>query len=144
MALDEQEAELRGLPPEVGPGERISRFVRSRSQFAPEKQRVKRAAFMPSGEPLQLSVFRTENLTEDEVWNLAQHLATPPRARGDIGASAITAIGLSIDADDHPPRHANILGWSLLKEEQNLKALELERGAHLVMAPLDAQDEARG
>jgi len=51
--------------------------------------------------------------------------------RADIQARFILKMGLQIDPDDTPPRHANIFGWPELKEERKSMAQELAAKAAL-------------
>ena len=46
-------------------------------------------------------------------------------------ATTVRETGLTIDPDNDPPRHANILGWPEEKSEQKLIALELSESAKL-------------
>ena len=119
----------------VRPDEPLSRFILSKSHFSREKQRVKYGAFMPSSNG-ETSVFRTSNLTNNQIWNLGDtHVAQERRmqllGRGDIQASAVFEKGLKIAADNNPQRHANIKGWPGEKSERLLIATELAVNAAL-------------
>lgn len=125
----------------VAPAEPLARFLLSSSQFSKKNQRVKFQAFMPPAD-LRLSVFRIVELSEAEVWRLGeQHVARAAgktlHARADLAASAFTGQKLSIDADNAPVRHANVLGWATERSEQQLVAMELARLASLRVNPPD-------
>ena len=80
----------------------------------------------------RLSVFRTSGLQEHEIWALGESLrAQPLKGRADITAADVGETGLALDADDIPPRHANIVGWPDDHSAIELKALELSQRAHL-------------
>lgn len=80
----------------------------------------------------RLSVFRIFDLPENEVWRLGDVLRTePPLGRADIKVQAFTETGLTVEADNTPPRHANIVGWPNESSEIKLKALILAEKALL-------------
>ena len=73
---------------------------------------------------LELSVFRADNATAAEIWQIcAQHVDNQTtqriaKARGTCVASAMAHQGLYFDADAKPhPRHVNVIGWPNSKHE---------------------------
>ncbi len=119
----------------VLPGELLARYLLSRTQFSSQKRVVKSSAFMPppSGE---LSVFRTEGMDAEAVWELGERCVAGPQGRtlwgrADVLAGDVGEVGLTVDADDDPPRHANIVGWPEEKDAQKMLALELAERASL-------------
>jgi hypothetical protein len=79
-----------------------------------------------------LSVFRTSDLSETQVWKIGESIRPiPPAARADIRVCNVYDTGLTIDADDNPPRHANIVGWPEQDSAVKLKAIELAEKAQL-------------
>lgn len=83
-------------------------------------------------EDKRLSVFRVLGLDEHAIWVLGGSLRTQPLlGRADIAAATVRETGLALDADDIPPRHANITGWPDDNSAIKLKALELSERAHL-------------
>lgn len=83
-------------------------------------------------EDRRLSVFRISGLQENEVWSIGDSLrAQPLSGRADISAMSVLESGLLIDADDIPPRHANITGWPEEASAIKLKAIELAEKASL-------------
>jgi hypothetical protein len=78
------------------------------------------SGFMPYRN--QLSLFRTAGLTDSEVWQIAEQHVEPNRnksvrGRGDLDHHDLTPIlerfsELTLDFDDDPPGHVNLLGWT--------------------------------
>jgi len=90
---------------------------------------------MPPGD-LKLSVFQTKNLSEKNIWDIGErHVAQPRKktlyGRGDVTVASVQKIGLKIDPDNEPPRHAGIIGWPEGKSEQKSLAQELAEQASL-------------
>lgn len=124
----------------VAAAERLSRYLpRKKSVVSLANKRVKYSAFLPNSNG-RTSVYRTEALSEDEIWQLAATFVAPEigdvAARGDVSSEVLPSLGLSLDPDGVPhPRHANIIGWPGAKEAQKVKALVLESAAHFVARP---------
>ncbi len=117
----------------INPEEYLSRFLFSNSHFSKENQRVKYGAFLPAKNG-ETSVFRTSNLSDNQIWdlgerNVAQERKKPLLGRGDIRSSMVFESGLKIRPDNNPPRHANIIGWPEEKSKQKLIAIELAANA---------------
>jgi hypothetical protein len=92
---------------------------------------------MPNAKTLTASVFRVRHLSEDEIWEIGEVYVASPRGktlhgRADLNVRHVTSLGLRLDPDDHPPRHADIAGWPLEKDRQLLLAHELAAAASLV------------
>ena len=117
--------------------ETIARYITSKRWYSRKKNIVKPQAFMPP--PIhRLSVFRIDNLSETEIWKIGFNKViskmNPPRnlhGRADILALNILENNLQIEPDNIPPRHADIVGWPELKEEQKSIAQELAAKASL-------------
>lgn len=135
MASDAARGSPSCLPGTVAHSETICRFVCSRSNMSRENRRVKRTEFMPSGNPLAVSVFRITDLDDADVWKIARDsiVGRNVHGRGDLAASVVFGVGLTFDADDNPPRHANIIGWSGEKPDWMELALRLAEAARLVL-----------
>ena len=95
---------------------------------------------------LQLSVFRTQGLTEEEIWAIGQkeviEKAPTPKTlygRAEIIASDVKKVGLGLAPDDTPPRHTNIIGWPQVKSEQKLMALQLAEDALLKLHKIECK-----
>jgi len=118
------------------PYDPFARFICSRSQFAAERNIVKPAAFLPNAKDLQLSVFHTKLLSSRETWEIGRRfVATPTNrtiyGRADFKADCVDKVHLRLHLDNHPPRHANIVGWPSEKSEQKLIAIQLAAMAAL-------------
>ena len=125
------------LPDTVDEHEPLSRYLTSRSWFSRENDRVKNGAFMPP-QDLKLSVFRTQGLSDSRIWELGEEevikKAPTPKTlygRADIVPLIVKMVGLEVDPDNIPPRHANIARWPQEKSEQKLVALQLAEEATL-------------
>lgn len=93
-------------------------------------------AFLPRRGVRELSVFRTEGLTEAEIWELAGiHVKSDPKARAIVTSQTVVNCGLDVDPDNIPPRHANIVGWPAEKDAQMSYAVQLAELGTLVPGP---------
>jgi len=114
--------------------EDLSKFIFNKSQFSSSNKRVKYSVFIPPSNR-RLSVFRSTDLSENEVWEIGNAIGIERKltllARADIRVASVTKTGLEIDVDDIPPRHANIVGWPDEDSEIKLKAMELAENAQL-------------
>lgn len=83
----------------------------------------------------RLSVFRISGLSEAEIWDIGENVGRQRDkallGRADIEALPVYEVGLFIDPDDTPPRHANIIGWPDEDSAIKLAALELAKKAQL-------------
>ena len=125
------------IPKEINSQEIISRYLTSKRWYSSVNDIVKPQAFMPPPD-LKFSVYRTNNLSESEIWNIGlkkviANMSNPKTlyGRADIRALNILESNLQIEPDNTPPRHANIVGWPDLKEEQKSFAQELAAKASL-------------
>jgi hypothetical protein len=115
----------------VDAAEIFSRYIFSKNQYRASDKTVRHSAFMPPPDK-RLSVFRTSGMGEHAIWALGESLRLQTlKGRADIRAAAVEQTGLAIDADEIPPRHANIIGWPHDHSAIILKALELSQKAHL-------------
>lgn len=125
------------LPDFVGPRETIARFLMSSGHYS--GGRVRPNAFMPPTGTTELSVFRIDNLSPNDVWQIGEKIATARDRKlhgsGNLVASSIIELRLSIRPDNTPPRHANITGLPLRKEDCQDIALKLAEKATLVLRP---------
>ena len=124
--------------------ETLSRFIVQKSHFSRMNKRVKVQAFKPADptpeRPVrQLSVYRTANCSENEIWSIADEYVTtllpnkkPIFARGELKCKAVLEQDLLLDPDGYPhPRHSNIINWPEDEALREAKALELSRKAQL-------------
>jgi hypothetical protein len=118
----------------VEPHENLSRYLFSKNNFSQAKHIVRYTAFMPPPDK-RLSVFRTLDLPEATVWAIGDDVGRQRNktllGRGDIKAVAVHEVGLAIDPNDVPPRHANIIGWPDDDSAIKLTAIELAQRAEL-------------
>jgi hypothetical protein len=122
-----------GLPDLVGDDEELARFLPSKSQF--NAQMVKPAAFLPSANDHQTSVFRYGSEPRAALWALGdEHAAGNRTIHGAaiVAARDVRAALLDVLADEPPPRHAVISGWPWLDDDRDLqKAQQKERAAEV-------------
>lgn len=121
---------------DVEPNEPVARYLFHGSQIRPSNNTVKPSAFLPPADTLKTSVFRTKGLSDQEAWTLgARHVVGQNertiRGLAEVTVGAITRVGLGLEPDNRPPRHANIVGWSPEKSDRQLCALELAAAAVL-------------
>lgn len=116
--------------------ERLSRFVAMRDHYQSEKNEIRWRAFLPARNADNLSISRTEGLSEDEIWPFADGVvgAAAERtiiARGDFYRLDVERQGadgwrLRVRSNEPPPRHALILGWPPPAENEARKMLAQE------------------
>lgn len=101
----------------VSQEESLARYLTQRDHFSRPDNAVKPKAFMPPPD-LRLSVFRIAGLSTDAVWDIGQRevIDVLPQPRTLHGIAEIKALnvqenGLTVDPDNTPIRHANIVGW---------------------------------
>lgn len=106
-----------GLPERVQDEEPISRFLTQRSHF--NTTVVKPPAFIPNPKDGRLSVARHSTQPVEEAERMAKEEFNLPHAVGValLPAHAFREEGLDFDADDTPPRHANVVGWPWRRED---------------------------
>lgn len=79
-------------------------------------------------------MFFTRGLSDEQIWSLADRYVTAQAyGRAELTIAAVSEIGLRIDLDNRPPRHANIFGWPAEKSAQKLYALKLAEKSALVI-----------
>lgn len=115
------------LPDIIGDNEVTSYFLHFSDQF--RNGNVVFSTFFPRVDlnPHQLSVFRIDELTEPDIWNLGnEHVpvrsGNPIKGRADLKALHFRAQNIHIEKDEPPPRHANILGWPEPRPDQTGKS----------------------
>jgi len=124
----------------VTPDEHLARCLTHTNQFRRVEGRVSARAFLP-GRDGTTSVFRVDDLTNDQIWQLAdEHVAGAPDGRPVVGtgtllAESVTEAGLRVDPDNDPPRHAAIVDWPADKGDRKLRALKLAAAARLTIRP---------
>ncbi len=117
----------------VNQEENISRFYFSRKDVRADNT-VRHNVFMPPSHG-RMSVYRTSNLEDQDIWEIGKTYVEPERGkpilgRADIEAQKIYECELEINPTENPhPRHANVEGWELDTEKDRLKALKLAASA---------------
>lgn len=111
----------RQLSADVGPQETLSSFVFRQDQVDRKTNTIRHTRLVPrrnrENERLEVSVCRSTELSEEQVWTLCSNYfdrtaPVPAIGRGVGPASAVYAEKLGFDADGKPyPEHANIVGW---------------------------------
>lgn len=113
--------------------ERLARFVLF-SRWIRANQTAKPDAFIPHPYP-DLSVTRHTGLSEDELWETGQAVASARPAtlygRADVYAQTVQRQHLEIHPDPvkNNCNHANIVGWPNDKPAQKIIALALAAGS---------------
>ena len=118
------------LPPDPTPDEVATRYLHQEGHFAASSGRVKPRAFHPAREDHKTSVFRIAGLSERKVWLLGDLRVTAALkrkilARADVLVTHVQSVGLQVQPDEPPPRHANITGWASEKDRWMSEAQEL-------------------
>lgn len=92
---------------------------------------------MPRPDNLTLSVSVVDRMSTDEIHAHgrvhASRNGNPPKAFALVFASAIERNELRIERDDHPPLHANVIGWPKEKSARKSIALQLAADSQLHM-----------
>lgn len=139
------------LPADPTPEELTTRFLLQRSHFSAERVRVKPRTFEPARRDHKTSIFRIQALSERRIWALGQKFVGDLHekdvlARADISVAQIASAGLTVEAAEPPPRHANIAGWPTEKDAWKSQAQELAALATLRMrnAQMAAQKREKG
>jgi hypothetical protein len=118
------------ISPKVSWGVLLNRFLTHKNQFS--AIRVKQNAFLPKD--LKVSVFLTDGLSAEQIWILGQrYVAANIYGRAELTLAAVFEIGLKVEVDNKPQRHANITGWPVQKSEQKLCTLKLAEKSSLLL-----------
>jgi hypothetical protein len=121
-----------GLPDVVAGEEDLARFLPSSKLF--NATMAKPAAFLPSANDGETSVFRHGSEPRDVLWAIgAKHAARNRTLHGAaiVKASDVRAALLDAIAEEPPPRHAAITGWPLDADPDLQKAQQKQRAALL-------------
>lgn len=100
----------------ISRAEPISRFIIDKSYYRSSDGTARHNAFMPSREG-ETSVYRTENLNDDEIFEIgrvfvAERRSKPLRGRADIQASHVFDQNLEIlPQPEVHRRHCSIVDW---------------------------------
>lgn len=125
----------------VATDELLARYITSSRWFRKQDQTVKQDAFIPPENPLELSVTRHINFTEDDIWRIgkgiAEVMARNLHGRADVKTDCVIGQRLNVIPQPVPdnPNHANIVNWPVEKNERKMRALELAKAARFVPSP---------
>ena len=113
------------------PSDMLTRFIRHNSHC--RNNRISSDVFIPPHYSVDASVYVTEGLPENQIWDIAKNLTTTIVARADISTKGVYENGLDVILSEPPPRHANITPFPELpdptcpKSEVNLTARKARR-----------------
>jgi hypothetical protein len=115
----------------------LARFVFQRSHFSKNPAKPKPGAFLP--DPSKTSALWRDGLPEQDIWDIGDLVGKArgknPVARADFDVKAVSAAKLEIEPDPKPhiPRHVNLCGWPIDKDEQKSIALLLCARSTLIL-----------
>lgn len=108
------------LPAPISDLERLSRYITDQGHFNAPKETIHFRAFLPRRQDQDLSIMRTDQLTEAAVWTLGDQEVGEPSgraisARGDFVAPSVREAvvdpwALTVEPSEPPVRHALIVG----------------------------------
>ena len=105
------------FPTPVIEEEQLVRFALEKSKFRSSDNTAKHSLFMPAKDNV-LSVFRSQELSEAQVFSLGEEFVGGPQGRGVFAYASLRArefraetLSLVPTIDPHP-RHVDIVGWS--------------------------------
>ena len=112
--------------------EDVSRFI-VQSRWVRQDRTIRHTAFLPNPRtnPLATSVTMIGGLSSQEIWRIAQGVATSMgkdlHGRSDISAETLSSASLHLSITPTPqnPQHADITGWPDDKPNQLLRAQKL-------------------
>lgn len=122
----------------IQPEENLSRYIVDKNYYRADGT-VRHNAFMPAKADSKVSIYRSQDLTEREIWEIGQNFVANVQnkslsGRADILARNILAEQLQLEEDTvvHP-RHGNITGWPTEREKGRQIAINLAGKANLVL-----------
>lgn len=124
----------------IADDEPISRFLTKKGHYyMTDPPRVHHSAFSPKDN--SLSAYRTKDLSEFEIWEIARRFVTEKMiiqrevlARAELRAGFLKDSMLRLYADGEPhPRHVNIEGWPVACEDMLAVKKKLANEARLVV-----------
>jgi hypothetical protein len=108
----------------------LARFIFQKGHFSKIQAKPKQGAFLPHPSTLKISALWRDGLSEQDIWKIGDSFGEvrkkPPLARAEFAAEAVSEARLVIEPDPKPhPRHVNLCGWPIGKDEQKSIALLL-------------------
>lgn len=121
------------MPP-ISSSENLSRFILDEDCIRKKDNSVRWQAFKPPIRNLRLSVFRTTDVVEGEIWHIGSSIVAGPQGktlvgRADLIASVVRNNGLDVVSQEPPERHADIINWPERREVRNEIAMKLAKNA---------------
>ena len=120
-----------GLADVVADEEDLVRFLTSSSQF--NAVGIKPAAFLPNPKNGETSVFRHGSHPRESLWRIAEEYLAGARTLHGAAifkTKHVRSTSLAVEAQEPPPRHANIAGWPWSQTDPEMgKAEQMERAA---------------
>jgi hypothetical protein len=136
------------LPP-ISANEWLARFV-TVEKWLRSDDTIRQDAFIPPRD-LNLSVTRHLNLSQNQLWEVGQHVAEAisekHRAnlfgRADLTVAAVARTAVRVESAPIPanPQHAHIAGWPLDKPAQKSIAQQLAAAANFIPKPTSSQQQ---
>ena len=121
----------------VAPEERLSRFLLD-GHVRSSNNTVRFNAFLPPSSG-RLSVYRTSEQNDADIWEIGRIFVETPRqkqliGRADLVAETVISEGLSVQPETTPhPLHADIVGWSKESSLNKLTAIKLAAKASVIL-----------
>lgn len=125
--------------PPIDDNENLVKFILSSNQFRSSDLTIKPEAFMPSIKTMDVSMFRTLDISNEELWETGNQIAKGRPAalygKTELKAQFVRLEGLEIEETETPRNHVNIKGWPSEKSYQKMKAIELAKNAGKLIKP---------
>lgn len=125
--------------PPIDDNENLVKFILSSNQYRASDLSIKPEAFMPSIKTMDVSMFRTLNISDDDLWKTGNQIAEGRPAtlygKTELKAQYIRRQDLDIEETETPRNHVNIKGWPSNKSSQKMKAIELAKEAGKLIKP---------
>lgn len=125
------------VPKQISDLEQLTRYIFDNNCFKESTRKVRPPAFTPHRIRNDLSVYRTSDCTDEEVWELSRKYVEPKRkkktlARADTKAKAYFELKLCVISLEKPHiRHVNVVGWPLNRADRNDIRLKLADASSL-------------
>jgi hypothetical protein len=120
----------------IDDSESLARFAISKSQFSRVTNKPKPNLLSPNPH-IELSVSRIDGLDKTVIQSIGDGVARSRNKSNSLGYAHLKALkirtsGLDVFADEGPPHHANITGWSSEGDRTERKRLQLVKAKQLV------------